>query len=112
MAKAYLEVEASDLKMMRETLCLVQSMHIRLNAAGHLTAETRHLQTLINEIDKHRPLGSNGKHGTLHTPTCGCEDLEETTKLCPNCEGLLYIRATKCPHCRADYDLVLGVIKE
>jgi hypothetical protein len=29
---------------------------------------------LIQRIDTHRPLGSDGKHGRLHTPTCGCED--------------------------------------
>lgn len=22
----------------------------------------------------HRPTGADGKHGTLHTETCGCED--------------------------------------
>ena len=25
-------------------------------------------------LDHHRPLGTDGKHGDLHTPTCGCED--------------------------------------
>ena len=26
---------------------------------------------------RHRPVGSNGKHGDLHTPTCGCEDTND-----------------------------------
>ena len=29
---------------------------------------------LIRWIDHHRPLGPDGTHGDLHTPTCGCED--------------------------------------
>lgn len=28
---------------------------------------------LIDVLNLHRPLGVDGKHGTLHTPTCGCE---------------------------------------
>jgi hypothetical protein len=32
------------------------------------------VQVLIDKIDWHRPLGSNGRHGGLHTATCGCED--------------------------------------
>lgn len=74
MTKAYLEVEAGDLKMMREYLCRFQSMVIRFTPSDQRTPEVPYLQHLINEIDKHRPLGSNGKHGTLHTETCGCED--------------------------------------
>jgi len=29
---------------------------------------------LVRLIDVHRPLGRDGKHRDLHTPTCGCED--------------------------------------
>lgn len=29
---------------------------------------------LIRQVDVHRPLGPNGKHGKLHTTTCGCEE--------------------------------------
>ncbi|NKS12565.1 hypothetical protein GS580_16635 [Rhodococcus hoagii] len=32
------------------------------------------IQRLINVLHLHRPTGSDGKHGRLHTPTCGCED--------------------------------------
>jgi hypothetical protein len=31
------------------------------------------MQDLINLLNEHRPVGSNGKHGDLHTATCGCE---------------------------------------
>lgn len=60
-------------KMLRETLCVAQSWignvwHPR--AGEHLAR----LQRLIDECDRHRPLGPDGKHGDLHTDTCGCED--------------------------------------
>ena len=32
------------------------------------------LQDLIDEMEKHRPTGPDGKHNNLHTDTCGCED--------------------------------------
>lgn len=57
-----------SLKMLRESLCAVQ-----LGAAGseRMTHADR-IGRIIAEIDRQRPLGSNGKHGSLHTPTCGC----------------------------------------
>ena len=62
-------------KMLRETLCLAQS-----NVASHaivsyeaMLIHTARLQKLIDECDRHRPRGSDGKHGDLHTPTCGCD---------------------------------------
>jgi hypothetical protein len=58
-------------KMLRETLCLAQSAMLSLPVSRHHVAR---LQRLINECDRHRPLGPDGKHGSLHTPTCGCED--------------------------------------
>jgi hypothetical protein len=32
------------------------------------------MQRLIDVLHLHRPTGNDGKHGMLHTPTCGCED--------------------------------------
>ncbi|WP_280499377.1 hypothetical protein [Nocardia cyriacigeorgica] len=32
------------------------------------------LAELLADVARQRPTGSNGKHGDLHTPTCGCED--------------------------------------
>lgn len=67
-----LYVKARDLKMLRETLCLAQqALNVQVAPrAGELVR----LQQLIDAIDRHRPLGSDGKHGNLHTDTCGCED--------------------------------------
>ncbi|MGS2805358.1 hypothetical protein [Nocardia sp. MW-W600-9] len=55
-------------KNLREHLCVQQ----HFAPDDHTRSE---IQRLINLLDVHRPLGSNGKHGErLHTPTCGCED--------------------------------------
>jgi hypothetical protein len=59
-----------SIKMLREHLCADQARWQRewpsdIDSAVHV---------LIKMIDRHRPLGANGKHGDLHTPTCGCED--------------------------------------
>lgn len=64
---AFLVVEASDLKMLRETLTRVQTAPLR-------DADRDRLGALIEQIDLHRPLGPDGTHGDRHTPTCGCED--------------------------------------
>lgn len=73
---APLVVPARDLKMLREALCAAQSAiapaRTALDAATR-PQRMRRLQQLINEIDRHRPLGPDGKHGSLHTATCGCE---------------------------------------
>lgn len=67
-AMADLSVPASSLKMLRETLCRAQSL---LALDYH---DVMRIQMLCDEIDRHRPLGSDGKHGDRHTATCGCED--------------------------------------
>lgn len=62
-------------KLTREALCSAQAY---LSAYGHndpiLRRNVLRLQALIEECDRHRPLGRDGKHGDLHTETCGCED--------------------------------------
>lgn len=66
-----------DPKMLRETLCLAQNAVAtsRFNlTSGEYTDYIQRLQRLINECDRKRPLGPNGKHGTQHTDECGCED--------------------------------------
>lgn len=70
---AHLAIHAKDLKMLREVLCRLQTnavWEIHLNPSS----ARNHLQKVIHEIDRHRPLGSDGRHGNLHTDTCGCED--------------------------------------
>lgn len=79
-----LNIESANAKMLRETLCLAQSRFYKLEEyfdsewSPERAIEMKHhaerIQELINEIDKHRPLGSDGKHGNRHTSTCGCED--------------------------------------
>ena len=62
-------------KMLRETLCLAAT-EIG-NAPRNEDRKQQHLdrlQRLLDECDRHRPLGPDGKHGKLHTETCGCED--------------------------------------
>lgn len=60
-------------KMLRETLCVAQGMIGRSNDPRREEHTTR-LQRLIDSCDYHRPLGPDGKHGNLHTATCGCQD--------------------------------------
>jgi len=60
-------------KQLRETLCVAQSQIG--NSELNQDLRQRHmwvLQRLIDECDRHRPLGTDGKHRELHTPTCGC----------------------------------------
>lgn len=58
-----------SLKMLREDLC-------RRQVQSHDWPQSIEsgVEVLIAMIDKHRPLGTDGKHGDLHTATCGCVD--------------------------------------
>lgn len=74
----FARVAVGSLKMTREALCLSQSA-LRDRARSGLDVDrvpyaAERLQALIDQIDVHRPLGSDGKHGNRHTATCGCED--------------------------------------
>jgi len=64
-------------KSLRETLCIAQT---RIVASGidkdRQGRDVAVLQLLIDECDRHRPLGQDGKHRDLHTATCGCEKEE------------------------------------
>lgn len=64
---------ADTIKMLRETFCAAQWAVNQLGRSEH-TVHAGRLQRLIDECDRQRPLGSDGKHGDqLHTPTCGCD---------------------------------------
>jgi hypothetical protein len=65
---------ADDPKMLRETLCVAQSLigNSNLNP-GRRTEHVNRLQRLISACDDHRPIGPDGKHGDRHTATCGCD---------------------------------------
>jgi hypothetical protein len=59
-------------KMLRETLGVAQALISNSNDSRKREHLDR-LQRLIDECERHRPLGVGGKHGNLHTPTCGCD---------------------------------------
>ncbi len=61
------KIESPDsLKVIRETLCRAQT------ALSLSERDVSRLQRLINDIDRQRPLGPDGKHNNRHTATCGC----------------------------------------
>lgn len=69
-----LRLQHDDLKSLRETLALAQSALLQGAAAWrHEEGHSERIGRLIAEIDRQRPLDPDGKHGDLHTPTCGCE---------------------------------------
>ena len=63
-----------SIKMLREYLCSAMEMADLLPTNVSMVGYLHDLTSLINECDRHRPLGPDGKHGDRHTPTCGCED--------------------------------------
>jgi hypothetical protein len=63
----FMQDPRDTLKMIRESLCRIQS-------AGISDYDSDLLQRMINDIDRQRPLGPDGKHGKRHTLLCGCED--------------------------------------
>lgn len=66
-----------SLKMLRETLCRAQSnVAHRETDRDAIECDMRIIGGLIRQIDAHRPLGPDGKHGDLHTATCGCTLIE------------------------------------
>jgi hypothetical protein len=73
-ARACLHVDADALHALRETLALSQSALANRDPEPRIRHDLARLQVLIAEIDRNRPLGTDGTHGDLHTPTCGCED--------------------------------------
>lgn len=65
-------------KMLRETLCIAQLQISEFFIGDRKYEHMARLQRLINACDYHRPLGPDGKHGNLHTDSCGCEDVVKT----------------------------------
>lgn len=58
-------------KSMKEALSMAQTaIGVTFNEPMH---SIRTLQIMIDEIDRMRPVGLDGKHGDRHTPNCGCE---------------------------------------
>lgn len=59
------------LKMVREALCYAEATMLQ-TVQGQKYLEI--VQDLVEDIDRQRPLGRDGKHGNLHTDNCGCSD--------------------------------------
>lgn len=65
-------------KNVREALCAAQSsLAESMRRDGYRDPKVpgyiAEIQHIIDEIDYTRPLGSDGKHGNLHTLRCGCD---------------------------------------
>lgn len=67
-------------KSLRETLCVAEfalqelgRQHPGYNAGGTIDTHLAKIRLLIDECDRKRPTGPDGKHGNLHTPECGCD---------------------------------------
>jgi len=69
-------------KLIREALCAAQTnlgYGIGYDANRELYAHI--LQDMIDECDRQRPLGNDGKHGDNHTERCGCDDVKTSDGL-------------------------------
>ena len=67
-------------KSLRETMCVAQFALAQLrrqlpdyNAGGSIDLHLEKINQLIDECDRKRPLGPDGKHDRRHTGECGCE---------------------------------------
>jgi hypothetical protein len=65
-------------KMLRETLSVAQSAVWGYPGNGRAQEHADRLQRLLDECERKRPTGNDGKHGSRHTGECGCEDVPET----------------------------------
>lgn len=66
-------------KMLRETLCAAQAALGEQQLGDRRREHIARLGRLIAECDRHRPVGSDGKHDNRHTATCGCGDVPEAS---------------------------------
>ena len=73
--------------MVREAICVAQTWLGGVHDTGQAERASRTLGRLIEDIDRQRPLGPDGKHDDRHTATCGCEDGELVSGLRITVEG-------------------------
>ena len=66
-------------KMLRETLCVVEYALRELekarpdfNAGGTIDSHLCRIRHLLDECDRKRPTGPDGRHGNRHADECGC----------------------------------------
>lgn len=75
MSDLHLDDERDTIKMLRETFSAAQSyIGTHSNRSYDRGRHVERLQRLIDECERQRPTGSDGKHADRHTPTCGCDD--------------------------------------
>lgn len=67
-------IDIGNLKNAREVLCDAQMQFMWNRQVSRTPKNLDFINDLIVQIDVMRPLGSDGKHGNLHTELCGCED--------------------------------------
>lgn len=67
-------IDPGNPKAAREKFSTLQSLVNRQGGGNLEPIMNTFLQNLIDQLEQHRPTGSDGKHGNLHTTTCGCED--------------------------------------
>jgi hypothetical protein len=69
MSNASVEFNPLFVKTLREEFCVAQQRSTSVVVKDLYS-------NLIAQLDEHRPLGSNGKHGygALCTATCGCAE--------------------------------------
>ena len=67
-------IPVSSVKMLREHLCIAQ---FTVNQSKHPRRKhvSDNLQALLDWCDQLRPIRPDGKHGDLHTPWCGCDEV-------------------------------------
>lgn len=66
-------------KTLRETLAVAEAgLHALgrerpgYQAGGTIASHLERIALLIEECERKRPTGNDGKHGDRHTPECGC----------------------------------------
>jgi hypothetical protein len=97
-----------NVKGLREILCLAQ--YVGENSPVHINTPlyNRRIQEVIDELDKHRPVGPDGKHGNLHTETCGCKNKGHGPwcihTVCSGCKYWCPI-SQKCKMCGHDWSI-------
>lgn len=63
-----------SVKMVGEALAVAETAVANFYPADEYRDRcARILADLLSDVARQRPTGSNGKHGELHTPTCGCD---------------------------------------
>jgi hypothetical protein len=77
LADLYAYIVPDTPKMLRETLSVAQA---RIGNSPYDEARKREhidrLRRLIDECERQRPTGPDGKHDDRHTATCGCTPLD------------------------------------